>query len=112
MPNFSNTKAIGAWATPSSRGTVTYETVLYADGRWSCNCQGWCTLKKGCTDDQRTCKHGKDLAGEFAATLQKFQLGAVSEVPWIAPVAVKTMDLTPAGPKKARLLSRPIAPPQ
>ena len=112
MPNFSNTKAIGAWATPSSRGTVTYETVLYADGRWSCNCQGWCTLKKGCTDDQRTCKHGKNLAAEFAATLKKSQIMGVSEVPWVAPVSVNKMEQTPIIAKKARLLSRPIAPPQ
>lgn len=45
---------IYAWATPSSQGTTTYETVLYQDGQMSCSCPGWVIKRAG---KGRTCWH-------------------------------------------------------
>lgn len=55
-------RAVAAWAFPSSRGTTTYETVLYGDGSTSCSCPGW-VFKKSAQD--RGCKHTRQVE-EFA----------------------------------------------
>ena len=48
-----------AWATPSSQGTTTYESVLYTDGSTSCSCPGWTFQRRG---KPRTCRHvSKDM---------------------------------------------------
>lgn len=57
---------VHAWAEPSSRGTTTYECLLYSDGGFSCNCPGWTFKKKG---EERACKHTRSHAYEANAIL-------------------------------------------
>lgn len=66
-----------AWATPSSHGTTTYETVLYTDGRLSCNCPGW-TFKRG---DTRGCKHTRLYADEAEILMRRLRAGEAFFLP-------------------------------
>ena len=34
-------EGVAAWDTRSTHGAAVYETLLYADGRLSCNCPAW-----------------------------------------------------------------------
>lgn len=52
-PVASASDVLYAWATPSSHGTTTYETLLLKDGTLSCNCPSW-VFKRG---ETRRCKH-------------------------------------------------------
>jgi hypothetical protein len=49
----SDSEVLYAWATPSSHGTTTYETLVFRNGEMSCNCPAW-VFKRG---DERRCKH-------------------------------------------------------
>lgn len=70
-----------AWATPSSHGTTTYETILHFDGTLSCNCPGW-TFKRG---DTRGCKHTKLYASDAEAILTRLRAGEVITSPHVSP---------------------------
>lgn len=52
-PVTSTPDVLYAWATPSSHGTTTYETLLFRDGTLSCNCPAW-VFKRG---EERRCRH-------------------------------------------------------
>ena len=39
-------RAVAAWANPSSRGSTTYETVLWASGELTRDCPGWVNKKR------------------------------------------------------------------
>ena len=45
------------WMFTSSSGNQEYETLKYTDGTTSCNCPGWCFMKRTTADGQRSCKH-------------------------------------------------------
>lgn len=49
----SGSEVLYAWATPSSHGTTTYETLVFRNGEMSCNCPAW-VFKRG---DERRCRH-------------------------------------------------------
>lgn len=53
-PVASASDVLYAWATPSSHGTTTYETLLFRGGTLSCNCPSWIFKKRG---NERHCKH-------------------------------------------------------
>jgi hypothetical protein len=55
-----------AWASPSSRGVTTYQTVLYTDGSSSCDCPGWVYYRR---HGERTCKHIRGLKREMTQRL-------------------------------------------
>jgi hypothetical protein len=56
-------EVVAAWATPSTHGAVVYETLLYADGRLSCNCPAWVYVRKG---RPRGCRHTRAAESQVA----------------------------------------------
>lgn len=50
-------EAVSAWKRLSSKGTTTYEVVLWQNGELTCNCPGWIIPKNGV----RSCKHTREL---------------------------------------------------
>lgn len=59
-------RAVAAWANPSSRGSTTYETVLWASGELTCDCPGWVNKKR---DQPRGCRHTKEIEPHVARLL-------------------------------------------
>jgi hypothetical protein len=57
---------VAAWATPSRHGAAVYETLLYADGRLSCNCPGWFFAKRG---RPRGCRHTRAVESQVTDRL-------------------------------------------
>lgn len=51
-------KAISAWHRLSSKGTTSYEIILWENGELSCNCPGWIYPRD---PNRRDCKHTKEL---------------------------------------------------
>lgn len=73
-----NKKDIFAWAEPSSKGTHTYELILYEDGTMSCNCPGWflkAGKKKDGDNSNRSCKHTKKHLAEAANITSLYKQG-------------------------------------
>lgn len=50
---------IRTFASPSSHGAVTYETLLWSDGSTTCDCPGWVYQRAG---KPRGCKHTRMVA--------------------------------------------------
>ena len=47
------------WTFASTSGRGRYQTLLYADGKTSCSCPGWC--RRVATDGSRSCKHTRSV---------------------------------------------------
>lgn len=57
---------VAAWSTRSRHGAAVYETLLYADGRLSCNCPAWVYARKG---RPRGCRHTHAVESQVAERL-------------------------------------------
>jgi hypothetical protein len=57
---------VAACATLSRHGAAVYETLLYADGRLSCDCPAWIFVKKG---RPRGCRHTRAVESQVAGLL-------------------------------------------
>jgi hypothetical protein len=57
---------VAAWATPSRHRAAIYETLLYADGRLSCNCPAWVYPRRG---KPRGCRHTRAVESQVADRL-------------------------------------------
>lgn len=86
----SDPTVVFAWATPSSQGTTTYETVLKRDGAMSCSCPGWVFARKGA---ERICKHIREYAGEAATIMSRILAG--HQVDWDRVPSALTVTLIP-----------------
>jgi hypothetical protein len=87
---------VAAWATPSTHGAALYETLLYADGRLSCNCPAWVYARKG---RPRGCRHTRTAEDQVADRLA----GRV------AVAGGESSRPTPRGPAAtSRLTGRPL----
>ena len=76
-PSHLRQPVVYAWATRSSRGTTTYETVLYRNGALSCDCPGW-TFVRG---ETRSCKHTRQYAGQAKTFIEQLDAGRTITVP-------------------------------
>jgi hypothetical protein len=57
---------VKAWTFKSGSGGGFYQTLLYTDGKTSCDCKGW---TRRCKNGKRSCKHTRNVDMNMADLL-------------------------------------------